>query len=573
MGNRRLLLLTAVCVIVVTANVACRKQIISGRFPSATELEEIAAAPQPTEVFTVDEARLEQWDLTGPFPESLMPTPFESDAPWWTLLTEEVEAQGITPELSESMHCVAREIGLFRMVNDAWPSDSLDDFIIARCGATVRTVSSNWIAGEVADEVTDEELFERWGESVGEMIDAALEAKPVSVGMWAGRLDGMAAFVIVQGTPKVFIEEMTFVPDDAGLIHIRGEVLQDAVNISGRINHGRYATAQCQANEAVELPFFEFSCPTDRNDDQATVVINAFQEGRFMGSNVFASVVFPGGEPSGHFCFTPYVGGQEVSDPATFTEALLARINAVREQANLPVLEHAQGQSRTATRLAPHYFAAQIAGSDVALRDTIAMGMYAGWEVDGVIVDGTMSSSYQIHTHDVGDWLNDALASPVARQVMMAPRADRIAIGTLVSSDPDALAALVATYDLFEDDAEEAYREQVWQRLADERAAAGTAAPEEVPELDEIVQDAVRSIRKKSADPGDVMAKANKKAVAELNRSSKAWCMTTQDLDAFEFSDELLNNPELPLSVGVSYYQPEDDAWGRYFVLFILPAP
>jgi len=563
--------LIAVCLILAMAHAGCRKRIISGRFPSATELEEIAAAPAPAEVFTKDEARLEHWDLAGPFPESLMPTPFESEEPWWALLTDEIAAAGITPELSESMHCVAREIGLFRMANEAWPSDSLDDFIIARCGATVRAVSTNWIAGEVPDDVPDEELFERWSESIGEMATAAAAAKPEALGMWAGRQDGMAAFVIVQGTPEVFIEEMTFIPDDEGLIHMRGEVLLEAVSVSALINQGRFSTARCQVDEHVELPLFDIACPTAPEDDQATVVLSAFQEGRFMGSNVFASVVFPGGQPSGHFSFTPYVGSHEVSDPATFSDILLAQVNAVRAQAGLQAVEHAEGQSVTATRLAPHYFAAQKSGSDAALRDTIAMGLYAGWEVDGVIVDGTLSSSYQIHTHDVGDWLNDALASPVARQVMMAPEADRIAIGALVSSEPDALAAMVATYGLFDDSAEEAYRAQVWQLLNDARTEAGVAAPVGVPELDDIVQDAVRTVRKK--DPNDVMSKANKKAVATLNRSSRAWCVTTSDLDQVEFSDEMLSSPELPVSIGVSYYQPDDDAWGRYFVLFILPAP
>jgi len=41
--------------------------------------------------------------------------------------------------------------------------------------------------------------------------------------------------------------------------------------------------------------------------------------------------------------------------------------------------------------------------------------------------------------------------------------------------------------------------------------------------------------------------------------------------DAIPVPDEFLSSKHLELSVTVSHYQPKDESWGRYVVLFVMP--
>src|SRR5262249_41076756 len=137
-------------------------------------------------------------------------------------------------------------------------------------------------------------------------------------------------------------------------------------------------------------------------------------------------------------------------------------------------------QSEVATRLAPYYFSGLIGQAPQSIADLVALGMMAGWKVDGIVQEGTFAWAWLVESRDLGRLLSDALEDPGARASLLAHDADRIALGARFAdpagdaeakTDLDFVAVIASTYTLFSEETHRRDVETVRAVLTRERAA------------------------------------------------------------------------------------------------------
>src|SRR5262249_19578812 len=154
----------------------------------------------------------------------------------------------------------------------------------------------------------------------------------------------------------------------------------------------------CEVNPAVALPRFSIVCPVATDDEVAWVSVSALPPGRVLGTPLIEMLVWPSGTPGKVYAklARPAAGAAGAS-----AQEIVQEINRVREEAKLPPLRLSDQESLTASRLAPHYFAPANAGGSADTSDKIALGLLAGWEVDGTIRSGHFVST---QVSDAGSW-------------------------------------------------------------------------------------------------------------------------------------------------------------------------
>ena len=104
-------------------------------FPKQEELQKIDERPAPARVFEqMDQVRLAQWQLTGPFPDMIGAVPRQPVDDLDQLAAREAAAIGGVA--TEAMRCVARETGKIYLAYGKRPELALRRFIQHRCGST-----------------------------------------------------------------------------------------------------------------------------------------------------------------------------------------------------------------------------------------------------------------------------------------------------------------------------------------------------------------------------------------------------------------------------------------------------
>jgi hypothetical protein len=97
---------------------------------------------------------------------------------------------------------------------------------------------------------------------------------------------------------------------------------------------------------------------------------------------------------------------------ADFGDGVISALNQVRAKGGLPAVRLSAPQSALATQPSAHYFAAEDRPDE---QETIALGLLAGWQITGMIRDGSFVSTLVPHTRDPGRWLSSTLAMPIGR--------------------------------------------------------------------------------------------------------------------------------------------------------------
>lgn len=154
--------------------------------------------------------------------------------------------------------------------------------------------------------------------------------------------------------------------------------------------------------------------------------------------------MYPAGKPEQPYAHAPASADGLPSGDAAISVVLLGGINAVRTEAALPGVRSAEAQSRTATQLAPYYFASRY-GGDSAVADKVALGLLAGWDVDGMVREGHFGAQWS-YERDVAAFVEAAIASPFGREALLDPQAVQIALGPLVDKDNPGFGAVFGTY-------------------------------------------------------------------------------------------------------------------------------
>jgi hypothetical protein len=236
----------------------------SGGFPTPSELEGLGAAAEAEELFSRDVADVPTWEAAGPFPSELAVVPRQDGGSPWDAVLEAVAARRLgLVVLTEGMHCTARELGRFHLARRAHPAESLRRFIASRCGSTATRLQASFLHAEVSDSLSDDELFLQWERQVQELVRRSLSGRGRTAGIWFGRSNGVAVVALAWAERRVYTEPISIVPQGAGRVVLRGEILDPAESVGASFTRGRFGVEDCTLNPEAVLPSFEFTCEVD----------------------------------------------------------------------------------------------------------------------------------------------------------------------------------------------------------------------------------------------------------------------------------------------------------------------
>lgn len=557
------------CLLTIGCATASGGGTVSGHFPSAMEVEQIEQRPAPPKIFKGEGIEIERWELAGPLPARVEMVPHRDEGPWQPLLAERAAARPGRVLLSERLHCVARETGRFYLGAGALPDLALDRFIRARCGAVTGPGSSAWLSADVPEESTDAQIAEHFTPRLKELLGQILGAGSQEAGIWFGRKGPKALVMMSWATSLAKLDPLSFQSGADGRIRLSGESLLPASTLNALVTRGSHGFSECTVDTRVPLPRFAIECSVTPDDPVATIEVIAFPPGRILGSDIVTMTLWPSSEPSNLFLGPRGASAPPASIP--IADSLLGVLNQIRDSAGLALLSLAPAQSATATRVAPYYFAAQSGFEPDTVADTIALGLIAGWKVDGLVQRGRFTAGFIADGTHPAQLIREALMLPSARRTLLDPEARKIAIGPLVSGKT--LAAVISTYALFEEGDHSADEEMLLQRVGAERIREHRAAPTKVVQLCNYAREAAGRVRTGLDTPRRAMDRVLESVGGSVNRLSRAWVIESESLATVRFPDEILGAQSASLGIAVTHWKPLGSPWGHYVILLVMVDP
>jgi hypothetical protein len=538
----------------------------TGAFPSRGEIDTIAAAPLPSGGGLDDRSvDVPSWQLHGAPAEAIEVATANDPTPWGAMLASAAGARPGLVVASQAMACVAREAAAFVAERGALPAQPVRRFIAARCGAVSTDVWLSSQAGSVPAAVQEAEIVQKWGPQVQSMVQEGLQGGSRFAGVGYARLNDRAAVVLATSQRRAHVERTPVVAAN-GMFVLRGELLAPAAHIEALVTRGRFGYAECMLDPNAALPRFGVACPVAADDPSAWIEIAAFPAGRVLGESVVDVQVFPTATPDGLYLRVMPTVAFNTRDAGILTGVLLDRLNAVRRDAGLGLVRLSPAQTRKAAALAPHYFAAMGGHGDATVADKIALGLQAGWDVEGVVREGHFATG-RAELQSPDDLVGQACASPFGRRALLDPEIQSVAIGTVTAGG--VVGAVISTYSL--DDPRRGPDESaaVLARLGRLRAARRLAAPAAVPQLAGLTAKVLERVRA-GESPDDAMHWLLENAAEQMRgRRVHVWVSQATAVDRLDMPAELLREPSVALAVGVAHHKPEGEPWARLVVFFV----
>jgi hypothetical protein len=548
-------------------------RVAGGDVPPPEALETLRQQPRHANVFDEGTQDVDTWELHGPFPDRIAVEPWTDDSPASRALAEAAARRPGLVVPTRAMHCVARELGLFYLARGGSPPEALRRAIRGLCRAAGPQVRFGYVQGDVPHGASDEEVLAQWADQVASTIREQLVGGPRTAGAWLGR-DGDHVLVMVAAGERSLHLEPIAPPDAQGHLRIEGEALEPVREMGAVVGRGALDFGFCKADPETPLPRFRFDCQLDPDDRSAWLALSLFPPGHLLGKLAGEVLVWPRGEVDPVYRRPSYVESRQAWDEDTTAAGFVELLNEVRGRRNLAPLEIDAQQSQIARELAPHFFEAQAGLAEGSVADLVVMGLLAGWSVDGIVRSGHFAASWTLGSNDVGRLLSEALDQPALRSALLADDVERVAIGPVleVNDGTPAMAVIVGTYGLFSEEDHAANVARVLERLTAARAERHRAAPSQLDELSELSMRAAGSVAA-GVVPRDALRDLLHSSGAALKRAVKGWVVETSELEDVTFPEELLAEPQVWVSIGVSSYRPEGEAWGRYVVLIVTADP
>ncbi|MFT3925353.1 MAG: hypothetical protein QM778_22635 [Myxococcales bacterium] len=499
-----------------------------------------------------------------------------------TIQEDQERVASMAPELavkvgaqaSQALDCVAHELARVVAETGDIPSLGVRRFISGRCGAWISSPAARSFTLTAPPGVDAAQVEQKIRETVAAMPPEQLGAmRGMQLGLGAARVHGAAGdqitVVTAFGEPLVELTSITRIADAKGRVSIAGRIKRPAQLAHAFINRGPLGVAACKLDPARSLPDFVLTCEMDPADDHAWVQLLAAPPGRLIATPVLEMLALRTPDAARSYRAPDELSSGRAQSAAEFQTQALQVLNDIRARAQLAPLSHAATQSDVATQVTLPFF--QSVSSDGASADdlntTIAMGLLAGWSVQGgVIAAADLAASMSEQQGDAGRWVSSALELPMARAVLLAPSASSLAIG--VSLEPKGVAALAVAYQFVDPHADaDRLAVDILVRLKDVRDArhlGKTVMITDTPGLN----DALQSIRNKGQAPGQALENVLDHVSSSLGRSVLGFAWETHTLDGIEFPEELLRQGDLYIGAGVAQYRPAGAAWAQYAVLF-----
>jgi hypothetical protein len=524
---------------------------VTNPFPTKGALEKLAqTTPKPLparEVASVPEWRVDVRDLPETSPVDRF---FAGDV-----------------RLTRELRCVARELARVRAEHGSQPDERVQRFINGACGlASPFGVSSYQWTADVPPEATDDQLLDSWKNKV--TVPPAFKGK--AAGVWLAR-KGTKAVVMMVARDGTDAPVALSAGDAPGKVSVRGTAGADVDYVLALVNHGKGSVARCEPDRGVELPHYSFTCTLADGDPWTWIEVATRTSGRLLMRT--AALLLARRDENVAVELTPGSARSQTGAASTRDEivrAVLEGVNRARQSGNAGPLTLAPKQTVVNERLAPHFFNAE-AAADAKTGDLVALGLIAGWDVEGTIKNGDLFGTMLSGAKDASSWLDYALEHPMARFVLLRPEARQVAIGA-TSAEGGGLGVVATTYSFFGAENHQASSTRVFERLAQERAARRLPPITALPDMPSLV-DQARLVHAGQREPMAALDNALGTEAQRLGQPMRGWVLVTNDLDILPFPKELLAPGPLAVRVVVTHYRPEDAAWGAYLVYIVAPAP
>ncbi|HEX2486016.1 MAG TPA: hypothetical protein VHQ66_11980, partial [Myxococcota bacterium] len=412
-------------------------------FPTPKQLDALGdAAPETLARMEIDD--VERWTLSGPFPERVEVVPHAPGGPIEALLDAAVARRAGLAVASEAMHCMARELALFVAQRGKMAPPALVEFSAGRCGALVSVPRTVYVHGAAPAGVPEQELVGVWRAQLESMLEPLLAGGPVDAGLAFARVDGRAAAVAVASARRVQVTPFSPVAAD-GVVSFAGEALGPVEEVQAGANQGELGHAKCTPDPAVQAPRFSFRCPLARGDESAAIDVMVREQERLLSQSAFSVLARAPGADANEWRRPEHAPSRVAADAADFADAVQAALGAVRKREGLRPLVLSRPQSEVADELAPHVLAPALGAGSPAAADLAALGLVAGWGVGGAVRGAGLATGLVIGALDAGRFVDAALERPSGRASLLDPDARVLAVGTLTSKSPPALAGVAVT--------------------------------------------------------------------------------------------------------------------------------
>jgi len=555
---------------------------VASGFPKSDALDALTKEPLPKAADLAKGYRdVDRWELAGPFPDAASSAPRSGSRPWDARVDEFVARRAGLVVATDSMDCFAREVGRFLQAEHGVPGVALQRFVAGRCGVATPPptfATFGWGPTQARDA---EEAVAQLGDAISKRLSERVVGGPLELGVWVAVGDGRVDMVVATGERRVRVDPIATVPGADGRIEIEGELLQPAASIGAAVTRGRFEWAECESDADAVLPRFRLRCPVAAADATAWITVEYRPPERLLGQVALRVLARPQGGDARRFERAHYTETRNLEDPAELPAALLELLNGVRRDAGLDPVALDAAQSEVATRLAPYYFSGLVGQAPQSIADLVALGMMAGWQVDGIVQQGRFAWAWLVESRDLGRLLSDALEDPGARASLLAPDADRIALGARFGGeggdaeakpDVDFIAVIASTYSLFSEETHHRDVETVRGVLTRARAARSHEPPGSLDAAEPLATRAAARVQG-GEDPRDVLEDLISEGAERLHRSVVGWMAETQDLETLAFPDDFTDREELDVAIAVPVRKPEGEAWGRYVVLLLAAEP
>lgn len=535
-------------------------------FPSRDDLARIPSRSARAEAFGTDDVVVDAWSFEAAAASDA--AAYDDPSPWGEVARRLVKGREASATPSAPLRCTAQELARFHLKNGGMPTESLRRFTAARCGAVTTGISPLFWTTTTPSPITDDELASKAAAAFDKRLGAKLGAGHHLLGVAAARDDKHATVVAVLAEDEARLEGGSLAVDASRRVVLRGAVRGDCVDIHAMINRGDVGVASCAGDPTVRPPRFALTCELGPGDAFAWVEVLGRRPHQLLVRELAEAIVHEGDGSAIAWAGRHSGAPAPVTTPADFTRALVDRLNGVRTGAHLAPVVLAPKQSAENARLAGTLIDASL-GDDDATANQAAIGLMAGWEVQGLIRNGNFFLGAVGPTSDATAWLDYALERPIGRSALLDPEARQIAVGPALPPGGGALGAAVTTYAMFDsgDHAGEAAR--FFQRLAAARAARGLPAPVRVQGLGEMDVELARVMNEGHA-PMAALQTTMQLAVDLTGQGVQGYVLETNDVDRADVPEQLLSGGPLHLMVGVTHHRAEGAAWGQYVVLVVV---
>jgi hypothetical protein len=525
------------------------------------ELPAVPAVEVPAEGWTSDPARApvavgEPWQPAGPVELAFASAFAAAKRP---------------ARLTRALGCVGDEIGRFVLEHGAAPPESLQRVVNAGCGVFAPAVGFQSLRAKVPAQMSDEQVLAHFGAELGAKLVARLPAEAVEIGFAVVRAKGQLIAIADYDAAPVDLQPFSVAPDPNGDVVVSGRLRGDAAYFAGLINQGAYGVRPCSVDAAVARPQFRITCRAAREDETAWMEIVYAPPGTVLALPLAQILVRR--DPSKPVSFQAPASAQDnakpVADAAQFRAAVLEALNATRAKASMGPVRLSTLESDTAAGVARQYFAAALGAGGIGDMNTVALGLLAGWQVQGTIRGGTFFAALLPATRDVGRWLDFALTLPIGRDALLQPDVEEIALGPAFLRAPDGIGAVVTGYRLQHGDDHAADVAAVLRRITEARTARGLSLPKTLPGFDAAITDELGAVKRGEENPGQALQASLQRALRRYERSVRGLVVEAITPDAFEIPAELIAQPNLQLAIGAVHYKPPGAAWAQLVIVVV----